>query len=109
MQFIAVLSVLPNGRVGKFQEFETLGEADAHVARFLTDFPVAFSVRNAAEMPSGTWVLNASNQQLSFSPHDELVTIESTALQAIRVLAAAAPAPVEQAVLNIIGDPGSTL
>lgn len=51
MSFIAVLAAAPNGRVGKYAEFPTEAEAQAHVAAFQGRFPNAFAV----EKPAAPW------------------------------------------------------
>ena len=51
MSFIAILDATPAGRVGKYAEFDTLVEAQAHVTAFVADYPQAFAI----EAPAASW------------------------------------------------------
>lgn len=49
MKFVAVMKTEPDGRVAKYQDFDTEADALAHVDKFKDRFPGAFVTQDRAE------------------------------------------------------------
>lgn len=99
MQFVAILATTPEGRVAKFETFDSWQEAQDHADQYIN----AFVVANPTQRPWPEWVLNPSNRSLSFSPPDApLKGKETLALQAIRLLAEDASPATKAAVLALL-------
>ena len=66
-QEVAVVDWGVNNRIVKFQEYKTVTEAQAHIARVIGKYPQAFSAPN----PGGqfvSWLVNPATKTLLFSP-----------------------------------------
>ncbi len=99
MHFVAILAVTPEGRVAKFETFDSWQEAQDHADLYVN----AFVVANPTNRPDAEWVLNPSNRSLSFSPPDDPPPgIETPAIQAIRLLAEDASPQTKLAVLALL-------
>ncbi len=44
--FIAIVATTPDGRIAKYQDFDTLEATEAHVQFVATTYPDAFAVAN---------------------------------------------------------------
>lgn len=88
MPFIAILAVDGDNRVAKYQEFDTLAEAEAHVAAVLADYPDAF----AAPAPAAhffTWRVNMVAKAITVDPRPTKTDVEAPAVRALRIVAQA--------------------
>jgi len=68
--YIAIVDYNQYNRVTKYQDYETQADADAHVARMLSDFPKAFTTLD----PGGgfaSWLVDPDTKTISNSPHVE--------------------------------------
>jgi hypothetical protein len=67
MAHVAIVKVSGAGRVEKFQSCDTQEAADAHVARVLPYFPLAYAVAQPAGGPRD-WLCDAVAKTAVFSP-----------------------------------------
>ncbi len=98
MKFVAILAVTPEGRVAKFETFDTWQDAQDHADQYVD----AFVVTNPSQRAWPEWVLNPSNQTLSFAPPDPKVRVDSPIVQAIKLLAEDASPATKAAVLALL-------
>ena len=64
MNFVAIMSATPDGRVAKYQGFATLAEAEAHIALFTGKFPDAFAIAKPDE-PRSHWLIDMAAKTIS--------------------------------------------
>lgn len=87
MTHVAIMDMLPDGRVTKFASFATLPDAEAHVAEHAANFPQAF----AAPDPGGAvsdWRVDAG--ALILDPQVPVITSEMVNEERARRIAAGA-------------------
>jgi len=68
--FISIMRVTPSNGVGKYMQFETEAEADAHIAKFLDSFPDAYVAPHPGPSGLSFWVCD---------PVAKTVTVDTTA------------------------------
>lgn len=88
--YIAILNFSANKRVEKFQEFETLEEADSHVSSFIGSFPDAFSAQSPAGGVAEWLVDDADSQNKTVSNSPGLADAKTDRIAAMKVAQVAA-------------------
>jgi len=98
MPFVAVVETTQDGRVAKFAEFPRQIGADAHAAEFggfVVHRPNTTSVQHMKIAPTTRAVTKV--------PRPEPVAVESTIMQAIRILAEESPPQTRAAIIALLG------
>lgn len=67
MPYIAVVQLDGNNRVAKLQEYATQAEADAHVTRVLSTYPLAYAAEKPAQGRFYEWVGNTTSKTLTYT------------------------------------------
>tara|TARA_R110000868_G_scaffold176513_2_gene414227 strand:- start:1325 stop:1723 length:399 start_codon:yes stop_codon:yes gene_type:complete len=100
MTHLAVVKVNAQGRIEKFQEYDSQAEANAHVTRVLETFPLAYAVARPAGGPSA-WLCDTAAKTAIYDPlppspptQDEIDSAAAKAYAKLTALRGMTPAQV---------------
>tara|TARA_Y100000296_G_C5131876_1_gene236009 strand:- start:87 stop:455 length:369 start_codon:yes stop_codon:yes gene_type:complete len=66
MSYTAIMKVNPDtNRVEKYQDFPTQDEAEAHVQKFISDFPLAYSTPSPDNRNTDDWLCDTSAKTIA--------------------------------------------
>ncbi len=84
MAFLAIMDATPEFRVAKYQGFSTEPEADAHVFKFLGQYPKAFVTPEPSE-PFTHWSIDMDAQTIGIDipPPPDLDAIDQARIDAL--------------------------
>ena len=101
MAFVAILAGDAESRVAKYQEFDTLQEAQAHVVAVRGDYPDAFAT-SAPDSGWYHWRVNFAGKRLTFDQRPPPPVKEPNHVRAMRELLKSFDPTVRGRVIDIL-------